>query len=85
VIPVPAVRPAEPELSIPAPATAAEDLDHAFRAGIAKLTGGLAPTALASAFLDWAVHLVASPGKQLELADNGPAQPACAICCYSIS
>jgi polyhydroxyalkanoate synthase len=62
------VRAAELELSIPAPSTAAQDLDHAFRAGIAKLTGGLAPTALASAFFDWAVHLVASPGKQLELA-----------------
>jgi polyhydroxyalkanoate synthase len=38
------------------------------RAGIARLTGGLAPSALAGAFFDWAVHLAASPGKRLELA-----------------
>jgi hypothetical protein len=43
-------------------------VDRAVRAGIARLTGGLAPSALAGAFLDWAVHLAASPGKQLELA-----------------
>jgi polyhydroxyalkanoate synthase len=38
------------------------------RAGIARLTGGLAPSALAGAYFDWAVHLAASPGKQYELA-----------------
>ena len=43
------------------------------RAGIARLTGGLAPSALAGAFFDWAVHLAASPGKQSELA--GQASP----------
>ena len=45
-----------------------QDVDRAVRAGIARLTGGLAPSALAGAFFDWAVHLAASPGKQLELA-----------------
>ena len=45
-----------------------QDLDRAVRAGTAKLTGGLAPTALADAYFDWAVHLAASPGKRLELA-----------------
>ncbi len=44
-----------------------QEVDRAVRAGIARLTGGLAPTALAGAFLDWAVHLAASPGKQLNL------------------
>jgi polyhydroxyalkanoate synthase len=44
------------------------DLDRAFRASLAPFTGGLAPSALAGAYLDWAVHLIASPGKQLELA-----------------
>ena len=48
--------------------TAARDIDRAFRSGLARLTGGLAPSALAGAFFDWAVHLAASPGKQLELA-----------------
>jgi poly[(R)-3-hydroxyalkanoate] polymerase subunit PhaC len=47
-----------------------QDLDHAVRAGIARVTGGLAPTALAGAFFDWAVHLAASPGKQFELAGH---------------
>ena len=46
----------------------ARDLDRAFRAGLARSTGGLAPSALAGAFFDWAVHLAASPGKQMELA-----------------
>ena len=44
-----------------APRASAKDLDHAVRAGIARITGGLAPSALAGAFLDWAVHLAASP------------------------
>lgn len=48
--------------------TSVRDLDRAFRSGLARLTGGLAPSALAGAFFDWAVHLAASPGKQLELA-----------------
>ena len=40
------------------------DVDRAFRSGIARVTGGLPPSALAGAYLDWAVHLAASPGKQ---------------------
>ena len=50
------------------PLTSTRDIDRAVRAGIARLTGGLAPSALAGAFFDWAVHLAASPGKQFELA-----------------
>jgi polyhydroxyalkanoate synthase len=74
LIPLPSIRPVAPapfEASS-APATT-RDLDHAFRAGIARLTGGLAPTALAGAYFDWAVHLAASPGKQLELAGQAVA------------
>jgi polyhydroxyalkanoate synthase len=48
--------------------TSGLDIDRAVRAGLAHLTGGLAPSALAGAFLDWAVHLAASPGKRSELA-----------------
>jgi hypothetical protein len=44
-----------------------QEVDRAVRAGIARLTGGIAPTAVAGAFLDWAVHVAASPGKQLSL------------------
>ncbi|PVE24325.1 poly-beta-hydroxybutyrate polymerase [Microvirga sp. KLBC 81] len=43
-------------------------LDHAAHAGLARLTGGLSPAALADAYMDWAVHLAVSPGKQVELA-----------------
>lgn len=52
---------------------ATQDVDRAVRAGIARLTGGLAPSALAGAFFDWAVHLAASPEKQLELAGQAVA------------
>ena len=46
--------------------SSAEEIDRAVRAGIAHVTAGLAPSALAGAFFDWAVHLAASPGKQLD-------------------
>ena len=62
-----AIDPAQSQ--IPA-AVSTSDLDRAVRAGIARITGGLAPSALAGAFFDWAVHLAASPGKQLELVEQ---------------
>ncbi|GFE51844.1 hypothetical protein So717_35970 [Roseobacter cerasinus] len=34
---------------------------------IGKLSGGLSPAALATAYLDWSLHLIASPDKQTEL------------------
>ncbi|HEY4774850.1 MAG TPA: alpha/beta fold hydrolase, partial [Xanthobacteraceae bacterium] len=43
-------------------------IDQALHAAAARLTGGLAPSALAACFFDWATHLAAAPGKQLELA-----------------
>jgi polyhydroxyalkanoate synthase subunit PhaC len=55
--------------SLPAIAST-RDVDRAVRAGLARLTGGLAPSALAGAFFDWAVHLAASPGKRLELVSH---------------
>ena len=36
----------------------AETLDRGVHAGIARLTFGLSPSALAGAYLDWAAHLV---------------------------
>lgn len=36
----------------------------------ARLSHGISPPALAAAFEDWRSHLVASPGKQLELAES---------------
>jgi polyhydroxyalkanoate synthase len=66
--------PVLPSAPPPAPAAAGEnpflDLDRAFRAGIGRFTAGLSPAAVGGAFLDWAVHLAVSPGKQLSLAAN---------------
>lgn len=45
----------------------AQTLDHAATATIAQMTSGLAPSTLALAFADWAMHLAAAPGKQLQL------------------
>ena len=49
------------------PPTSYDVLDHAVHAEIARFTGGLSPAAIALAFADWAIHLAASPGKQLAL------------------
>jgi len=44
--------------------------DRALHAGVARFTGGLSPAALSGAYWDWAVHLAASPGKQMLLAEK---------------
>ncbi|MBN9467287.1 MAG: polyhydroxyalkanoic acid synthase [Bosea sp.] len=45
-------------------------IDRMREAATAKFTGGFSPTALTLAYLDWAIHLAAAPGKQLELANK---------------
>ena len=56
-------------------------IDRSLHASVAHLTGGLSPAAMAGAYWDWAVHLAASPGKQLQLAEKaarkGGAGSAC--------
>ena len=47
---------------------AAESADRAFHASVARLTGGLSPAAVALAFADWQLHLLAAPGKCAALA-----------------
>ncbi|NDP64730.1 alpha/beta fold hydrolase [Polaromonas sp.] len=42
-------------------------LDQVVHARLAQLTQGLSPASLASAYLDWFVHLAISPGKQQAL------------------
>jgi polyhydroxyalkanoate synthase len=44
------------------------DIDRLLVSSIGRLTGGLSPTTLTAAFMDWWIHLLASPAKQLELA-----------------
>lgn len=41
--------------------------DRMIQAQLARITGGLSPAALGLAVADWAIHLAASPGKQLDL------------------
>ncbi|HUI97520.1 MAG TPA: alpha/beta fold hydrolase [Xanthobacteraceae bacterium] len=43
-------------------------LDRSLHAALGQFTAGVSPAALGAAYLDWAVHLMASPGRQLELA-----------------
>jgi len=49
----------------PVPTT--QDFDREFRAQMAQMTAGLAPTAFTTAWADWAMHLALSPAKQNEL------------------
>ena len=42
-------------------------IDRSFHAGIARLTAGISPAAVAAAFLDWGTHLALSPGKWAQL------------------
>jgi poly[(R)-3-hydroxyalkanoate] polymerase subunit PhaC len=47
---------------------AADSVDRAFHAGLARFTGGLSPAAVGLAFADWQLHLLGSPGKRAALA-----------------
>ena len=48
----------------------ARAIDHAFKANLARVTGGLSPAGLASLYFNWFAHMALSPGKQLELAEK---------------
>ena len=69
-------RPAPVTSGTPEPGDALDDmaeiLDRGVHAGIARLTFGLSPAALADAYMDWAAHLAISPGKQVELSAKAP-------------
>ena len=43
------------------------DFDRVLHSWVGKLTGGVAPTALALAYVDWIAHLVTQPGKMNDL------------------
>jgi len=44
------------------------ELDKAFSAMLARVTGGISPAALSMAYLDWACHLAAAPQRRLQIA-----------------
>ncbi|PVA10697.1 poly-beta-hydroxybutyrate polymerase [Pelagivirga sediminicola] len=46
----------------------AANIDRLVHANVASRTGGLSPIALSQVWWDWASHLAASPGRQMELA-----------------
>ncbi|WP_441252006.1 PHA/PHB synthase family protein [Tardiphaga sp. 71_E8_N1_1] len=60
-------------------ATGGAALDRSLHAAIAAATGGLSPAALALSFTDLALHLAASPGRQIELWANA-VQDAARFC-----
>jgi len=41
------------------------EVDRAFHAALARLTGGISPVALSLAYIDWAAHLMAAPQRQM--------------------
>lgn len=48
----------------------AQAFDHAFKANLARLTGGISPGGIASLYFNWLTHLALSPGKQIELVEK---------------
>ena len=50
-----------------------KSLDEAFHAQLAKSFMGFSPISLSLAYADWALHLAASPGRQMKLAQRGMA------------
>ena len=51
--------------------TALSDIvDRSLHAASARFTLGLSPAALSAAYVDWLVHLIAAPGKRLQLMDK---------------
>lgn len=66
----PTPKPALPVDTTLPRAPTAEAIDHAFRAAVGKLSGGLSTSAFATAWTDWATHLAASPARQAELAGD---------------
>jgi polyhydroxyalkanoate synthase len=49
------------------PAQTTHEFDRDFRAQLAQMTAGLAPTAFTTAWADWAMHLALSPARQHDL------------------
>ena len=52
------------------PPDKAREIDHQLRSHVAAATRGVSPVDVAAAVVDWAGHLVLSPGKLLSLAES---------------
>jgi polyhydroxyalkanoate synthase subunit PhaC len=52
----------------------APSLDRPLHATMARFTGGVSPSALSQAYIDWLQHLVFSPDKQMQLAAKAAQQ-----------
>jgi polyhydroxyalkanoate synthase subunit PhaC len=70
-------RPAPPAVIEPLPLEPAQpdtyataSIDRALRANLARLTAGVTPAGLATAWFDWAAHMAMSPGKHLQLTEK---------------
>lgn len=53
-----------------------ENIDRMVNATVGRWTLGLSPVALSMAYLDWVLHLSASPGKQLQLLEKAARKTA---------
>ena len=49
------------------PSKSVNTLDRIIHAAEGKITAGISPTSMMLAYIDWAIHLANSPGKQGEL------------------
>jgi polyhydroxyalkanoate synthase subunit PhaC len=63
-------KPSGPAAIEPKPPAGAYPVDRALHAMLARLTGGISPIALWLAYLDWALHLVAAPQRQMEITQD---------------
>ncbi|ABI57720.1 PHA/PHB synthase family protein [Alkalilimnicola ehrlichii MLHE-1] len=48
----------------------AHPIDRLLHAGMGRVTGGLSPASLGLAYVDWAIHMGISPGRQTELVEK---------------
>jgi polyhydroxyalkanoate synthase len=48
-----------------------DDVDRVLRASTGRLTKGFSPHAMTAAWLDWASHFLRSPGRQMQLVEQG--------------